>query len=103
MEGKFGRRCALVVGSITAGVILAVGVLGVPVAMAETAVFADVGGDEWFAEAATALAAEGIIMGRDDGSFGPHDPVTRAQMAAFVARALQSARLAPCLLRRRDA
>ncbi len=51
--------------------------------------FSDVRGDEWFAPAVTALAAEGIIRGREDGSFGPDDPVTRAQLAVFLARALE--------------
>jgi hypothetical protein len=34
-----------------------------------------------------------IAGGRADGTFGPHDPVTRGQMATFLARALQ---LQPC-------
>lgn len=34
------------------------------------------------------LAAIGVVTGRADGSYGPADPVTRAQMASFVARAL---------------
>jgi acyl-homoserine-lactone acylase len=35
-----------------------------------------------------ALAALGIVEGRRGGGFGPLDPVTRGQMASFVARAL---------------
>ena len=50
--------------------------------------FWDVRGDEWFADSVDALAAEGIVSGRDDGSFGPFDPVTRAQLAALLARTL---------------
>jgi hypothetical protein len=50
--------------------------------------FSDLRGDEWFAEAVDALAAEGIVYGRADRSFGPNEPVTRAQLTAFLARAL---------------
>jgi N-acetylmuramoyl-L-alanine amidase len=55
-------------------------------AVAQT--FTDIRGNEWFAGAVEALAVQGIVNGRDDGSFGPSDPVTRAQLAAFLARAL---------------
>jgi hypothetical protein len=34
------------------------------------------------------LAAIGVVSGRADGSYGPSEPVTRAQMASFVAGAL---------------
>jgi hypothetical protein len=34
------------------------------------------------------LAAIGVVTGRADGSYGPAEPVTRAQMATFIARAL---------------
>lgn len=89
MKGRVGRRCALLVGTCVAGIILALGVLGVPTAAAQVPAFTDISGGEWFAEAVTALAAQGIVLGRDDGSFGPSDPVTRAQMAAFLARVLR--------------
>ena len=64
-----------------------------PVAFAQPVVlspqsFTDVRGSDWFAEAVDALAAHGIAYGRDDGTFGPNDPVTRAQLAAFLSRAL---------------
>jgi len=35
-----------------------------------------------------ALAASGITVGYSDGTFRPTNPVTRAQMATFLARAL---------------
>jgi N-acetylmuramoyl-L-alanine amidase len=89
MLGRVGRRGAFLAGATVAGVVLALGVLGAPTAAAQAPAFTDIGGDEWFAEAVTALSAQGIVLGRDDGSFGPNDPVTRAQMAAFLARALQ--------------
>ncbi|MBN1322160.1 MAG: S-layer homology domain-containing protein [Thermoleophilia bacterium] len=62
----------------------------VPVSTAaSTQAFSDVQGDEWFAEAVSALAAEGIVKGREDGSFGPNDAVSRAHMAMFLARVLK--------------
>jgi len=79
---------ALLVGAVIAGCLSAA---AIPVERADAAAlptFTDVGGDEWFAEAVGALAVEGIVRGRDDGSFGPNDPITRAQMAAFLARTL---------------
>jgi len=39
-------------------------------------------------EAIESLTGLGLIKGYTDGSFGPEDPVTRAQMAAFIVRAL---------------
>lgn len=50
--------------------------------------FPDVGGDEWFAEAVQVLSEEGIVQGRSDGTFGPYQPVTRAEFAVFVGRSL---------------
>jgi hypothetical protein len=35
------------------------------------------------------LAAAGLVSGRADGTYGPNDPVSRAQMATFVVRAYQ--------------
>ena len=37
-----------------------------------------------------AMAVKGIVHGRADGTFGPYDMVTRAQMAAMMARALDA-------------
>lgn len=86
--------------AFTAGVALAVGTLAIlpaaAVATFETPLqvdtpartFTDIRGDEWFAEAVEALAARGIVNGRDDGSFAPSEPVSRAQLAAFLVRAL---------------
>jgi hypothetical protein len=43
------------------------------------------------ADAIDALAAVGIVGGREDGTFGPGDPLTRAQLAATVAAAISFA------------
>lgn len=70
------------------GFALAVALSAASPTVAYARSFSDLRGDEWFAEAVDALAAEGIVYGRDDGSFAPNDPVTRAQLTAFLARAL---------------
>jgi hypothetical protein len=53
-----------------------------------SATFPDVGTGFWAFQAIEALAASGITTGFPDGTFRPLEPVTRAQMAAFLARAL---------------
>ncbi|MBN1319398.1 MAG: S-layer homology domain-containing protein [Thermoleophilia bacterium] len=82
------RWGALLAGAVIAGCLAAGAIPAAPAAAAAPPTFTDMAGDEWFAEAVGALAAEGIIKGRDDGSFSPNDPITRAQMAAFLARTL---------------
>jgi len=53
--------------------------------------FSDIKGDEYFATAVERLSAEGVIQGRGDGTFGAGGSVTRAQLAVFLARALDLA------------
>ena len=48
--------------------------------------FNDVTGDEWFGRAVGILAHYGIIEGYEDGSFRPHNPITRKEFAAVVSR-----------------
>lgn len=55
---------------------------------AQAASFHDVTAADWFAEAVETLADANIIAGRQDGTFGPHDPVTRAQFAVLIVRCL---------------
>ncbi|MBM7702264.1 S-layer homology domain-containing protein [Metabacillus iocasae] len=50
--------------------------------------FSDVKGDEWFAAELLAAVESGIIKGKVDGTFAPHEKVTRAQAAAMISRAL---------------
>jgi len=76
------------VGAVIAGCLLPGAVSVAQADAVPPPAFTDIAGDEWFAEAVGALVAEGIIKGHDDGSFGPNDPITRAQMAAFLTRAL---------------
>ena len=48
--------------------------------------FTDVKKGAWYNTAVSTMAAMGIINGRPDGSFGPDDPITRAEFAAIAAR-----------------
>ncbi len=57
-------------------------------AAAATRIFGDIKGHESYAQAAYALAQKGIVEGRQDGTFGPNESLTRAQMAVFLARAI---------------
>ncbi|WP_414564739.1 MULTISPECIES: DUF1565 domain-containing protein [unclassified Anabaena] len=50
--------------------------------------FADVPEGYWAKAYIEALAAQGIIAGFPDGTFKPNDPVTRAQFATIVTKAL---------------
>lgn len=57
--------------------------------------FADVPRDAWCRGAVGAAVAAGIVQGYSQHSFGPNDVITREQMAAMVARAVNSAELSP--------
>jgi len=50
--------------------------------------FSDVRFDRWSCKYIKRLAELGITAGYLDGRFGPEDPVTREQMAAFLTKAL---------------
>lgn len=52
--------------------------------------FDDVPEGVWYSDAVAWLAATEITTGTSDTTFSPDDPVTRAQMAAFIARYLQT-------------
>lgn len=51
--------------------------------------FSDVEEDAYYAEAVGWAAANGIVGGYDNGTFGPGDPITREQMAAILYRFAQ--------------
>jgi hypothetical protein len=48
--------------------------------------FDDVPGGQWYSEAVSWAAANGIVDGYGDGRFGPDDPITREQMAVILYR-----------------
>jgi PKD repeat protein len=60
----------------------------IPTPAAQEPTFLDVPADHWAYAAVEYAAANGIVEGYGDGSYQPSWPVTRAQMAAFVARAI---------------
>lgn len=51
--------------------------------------FKDVSADHWAAEAIRIVRDAGLMSGRADGTFGPNEPVTRAQLAAVLARLMR--------------
>jgi putative CocE/NonD family hydrolase len=51
--------------------------------------FPDVGVDSVHLDAIVRLADLGILLGRQDGTYGPFEPVTRGQIASIIARALE--------------
>ena len=54
-----------------------------------TSAFADVAADMYYADAVNWAAANNIVTGYDDTSFGPDDTITREQMAAILYRYAQ--------------
>ncbi len=48
--------------------------------------FPDVPNHEWYVTPVATLSSMGIICGRDDGTFDPNAPITRAEFAAICAR-----------------
>ena len=50
--------------------------------------FCDVPSGKWYFKSVEAVAAAGIADGRPDRSYGPLDGVSRAEMAAFLVKAL---------------
>ncbi len=53
---------------------------------AENPSFPDVADDTWYTQAVAWAAEEGIVLGYENGRFGPEDPVTREQLAALLYR-----------------
>ena len=49
-------------------------------------VFSDAAEGEWYTKAIIWAAANGVVNGYDDGTFGVNDPVTREQLVAILYR-----------------
>lgn len=84
------KRRGIITGRTAAAFIvfvILVFVLAAPT-KAQAASFHDVTEAGWFAEAVETLADANIIAGRADGTFGPYDPVTRAEFAVLIVRCL---------------
>ncbi len=72
---RFGSRALMLVAVMV--------LLLVPIAaFAVGQTFPDVSPDDWFYDDVEWNAAEGIMNGAEDGNFYPHDPITRAEVAA---------------------
>ena len=54
------------------------------VTSAESAGFADVSANDWYATAVNWAAAEGIVSGTGEGDFSPNAAITREQLAAML-------------------
>ena len=74
-------------GNLTRGMIVSILYRneGSP-AVAYTGRFSDVAENAWYAAGVEWAASVGIAAGYEDGRFGPNDPVTREQLAAFLFR-----------------
>lgn len=63
--------------------------LGIAEAEARSsASFSDVGSKDWYASAAQAAAAAGLVTGYEDGTFRPDNNMTREEMAVMLDRAM---------------
>ncbi|MCL2568540.1 MAG: S-layer homology domain-containing protein [Oscillospiraceae bacterium] len=60
----------------------------------QTNSFPDVELNHWFNNAVSTTTRMGIFQGRPDGTFGPNDPITRAELATAVTRFMDVAGLA---------
>lgn len=82
LRGRVGRSAAVL---MALGVVLAVVLLVGP---AIAATFPDVYSDTYdnpdYPEAVSVLSDLGVISGMQDGTFRPHDPVTRQQFAKLI-------------------
>lgn len=59
-------------------------------ATAAVSCFDDVDGGAWYEPYVCAMAGKGIIVGYGDGTFGPDDPITRAETATIASRILDT-------------
>ena len=55
----------------------------------DTASFSDIPSDTWYTKPVIWAAQNKVSVGRDDGTFGPMEPVTREQLAALLFRYAQ--------------
>jgi hypothetical protein len=66
---------------------LGLALLAQPGALAQT--FPDVPSGNWYSNFVSFLAERNVVSGYPDGSFRPHNPVTRAEFATMLAEAQQ--------------
>ncbi len=63
-------------------------VSGTTAATIDLILFTDIPGDFWAYSQIASCADSGIVTGYSDGTYQPNNPVTRDQMAVYIARAL---------------
>ncbi|MFS0723773.1 S-layer homology domain-containing protein [Paenibacillus sp. 1P07SE] len=68
---------------------LLVRALGVDVEGAERHRFSDVAADSWYADAVHWAADNGLVQGYPDGTFGPHRPISRQELALMTLHVLE--------------
>lgn len=83
-DGTFGPDQAITRAELVAMVLRFYQTSGVQAAIP----FPDVSGDAWYADAVSAGVSLGLLVGRGDGTFAPTSPITRAETATFLNRAL---------------
>ncbi|MTV27984.1 S-layer homology domain-containing protein, partial [Nitriliruptoraceae bacterium ZYF776] len=80
-RSRWGRHAA----AMSLAAALGASVLVPSVASAQVAGFGDVPADSPHAPAIVDLQERGVVQGKADGSFGPRDLLTRAQLASMLA------------------
>ncbi|MTV26057.1 S-layer homology domain-containing protein, partial [Nitriliruptoraceae bacterium ZYF776] len=87
MERMDGRRAGRWRRALAGGAaaVMAASLLAPSVASAQVAGFGDVPADSPHAPAIVDLQERGVVQGKADGSFGPRDLLTRAQLASMLA------------------
>lgn len=73
---------------VSATLPITISLVNPPMVMAQNSQFNDVSPNYWAANFINPLVQKGIIAGFPDGTFKPDAPVTRAQFAAMVQKAL---------------
>ncbi len=87
-SSKFSPGTAVTRAEFTA---MLVRMLGLTTSVSAPAAYEDVQASGWYAGSVSAAAEAGLIGGYTDGTFRPNAQVTRQEMAAMVARALNFA------------
>ncbi|WP_017726197.1 S-layer homology domain-containing protein [Halalkalibacterium ligniniphilum] len=85
-NGSFGPNGTLTRGQMAVILYRAYGLEGQATSGGQR--FPDVSPDFWAYKEIEALVAAGIASGYENGNFGPNDPVSRAQFAVFLHRAI---------------
>ena len=86
-DGTYGPADDVSRGQLATFVVRALEEVGVE--MAADVSFPDVNAGSTHTEAISKLATASVVQGREDGTFAPEAPVTRAQTATYVAGAIE--------------